>query len=83
MPLSKHPALQYLLLDRDAHSSGVTRMYSDVAVVASDQSLSMACGHLLDPGRDRLTAMPLEVLQVAHVVNLHAVMRAAQLTCIR
>jgi hypothetical protein len=48
VPLSKHPALQYLLLDRDAHSRGVTRMDSDVAVVASDESLSMACGHFLD-----------------------------------
>jgi len=51
--------------------------------VAGNQGLSVARGHLLDPGRDRLAAMLLKVLQVAHVMNLHAVMRAAQLTCIR
>ena len=58
-------------------------MDGDVAIVAGDQGLAMACGHLLDPGRDRFPRMLLEVLQVAHVMDLHTVMRAAQLARIR
>jgi hypothetical protein len=51
-----------------------SRVDGDVAVVADDQSLSLARSHLLDPGRNRLAAMLLEVLQVAHVMDLHAVL---------
>jgi len=58
-------------------------MDSNVAVVASNQGLPMTRGHLLDPGRYRPPTMPLEVLQVAHMVNLHAVVGAAQLTRVR
>jgi hypothetical protein len=61
----------------------MSRVDGDVAVVAGDQGLSLARGHLLDPGRDRLAAMFLEIFQVAQVMDLHAVMRAAQLTRIR
>jgi hypothetical protein len=61
----------------------MSRVYGDAAVVAGDQSLSVACGHFLDPGRDRLAAMLLEILQVAHVMDLHVVVRAAQLARIR
>ena len=46
-------------------------MDSNVAVVASDQGLPMTRGHLLDPGRYRPPAMSLEILQVAHVMDLH------------
>ena len=58
---------------RDARPRGAPRVDGDVAVVAGDQGLPLARGHLLDPGRDRPTAMALEILQVAHVVDLHAV----------
>ena len=58
---------------RDARPRGTPRVDGDVAVVAGDQGLPLARGHLLDPGRDRPTAMALEILQVAHVVDLHAV----------
>jgi hypothetical protein len=58
-------------------------MDSDVAIVAGDEGLPMACGHLLHPGRDRLPSVVLEVLQMAHVVDLHAVMRAAELARVR
>ncbi len=44
-----------------------------VARTAGDQGLPLARSHLLDPGRNRPTAMTLEILQVAHVVDLHAV----------
>jgi hypothetical protein len=54
-----------------------------VAVVAGDQGLAVARGHLLHPGRDRSAAVPQEVFQVAHGVNLHAVLRAAQLAGVR
>ncbi len=69
--------------NRDARSCGMSRMDGDVAVVACNQGLSLARGHLLDRGRDRLAAMLLKVLQVAHVMDLHAVMRAAQLAGVR
>ena len=58
---------------RDALPRGTPRVDGDVAIVADDQGLPLARGHLLDPGRNRPTAMVLEILQVAHVVNLHAV----------
>jgi hypothetical protein len=58
---------------RDARPRGTPRVDGDVAIVAGDQGLPLARGHLLDPGRDRPTAMALEIFQVAHVVNLHAV----------
>jgi hypothetical protein len=45
----------------------------DVAIVAGDQGLPLTRSHLLNPGRNRPTAMALEILEVAHVVNLHAV----------
>src|SRR2546421_2177101 len=68
---------------RNALPRGPSRVDGDVAVVAGDQSLAVARSHLLDPGRNRSTAMLLEILQVAHVVDLHAVVRAAQLAGIR
>ncbi len=58
---------------RDARPRGTPRVDGDVAIVASDQGLPLTRGHLLDPGRNRPTAMALEILQVAHVVDLHAV----------
>ena len=58
-------------------------MDGDVALVAGNQGLAMACGHFLHPGRDRFPPMLLEVLQMAHMVDLHAVVRAAQLACVR
>ena len=58
---------------RDALPRGTPRVDGDVAIVAGDQSLPLARGHLLDPGRDRATAMSLEVLQVTHVMDLHTV----------
>src|SRR5204863_2920560 len=54
---------------RDTLPRGTPRVDGDVAIVASDQGLPLARGHLLDPGRDRSTAMALEVLQVARVVD--------------
>jgi len=58
---------------RDALPRGTPRVDGDVEIVAGDQGLPLARSHLLDPGRNRPTAMALEVLQVAHVVDLHAV----------
>jgi hypothetical protein len=58
---------------RDALPRGTPRVDGDVAIVAGDQGLPLARSHLLDPGRNRPTAMTLEILQVAHVVDLHAV----------
>jgi len=59
---------------RDARSCRATRVDGDVAIVAGDQGLPMACGHLLDPSRNRFPRMLVEILQVAHVMDLHAVM---------
>jgi hypothetical protein len=58
---------------RDALPRGTPRVDGDVAILAGDQSLPLARGHLLHPGRDRATAMSLEVLQVTHVMDLHTV----------
>src|SRR5262249_30317145 len=63
MPLSKHPALQ-CRSGRGAHPCELSRVDDGVAVVTDDQGLTMACSHLLAPGRDQFAAMSLEVLQM-------------------
>jgi hypothetical protein len=58
-------------------------MDGDVAVVAGDQGLAMTRRHLVHLGRDRPSALLLKVLEMAHVMNLHAVVRATQLAGVR
>jgi hypothetical protein len=58
---------------RDTLPRGTPRVDGDVAVMAGDQGLPLARGHLFDPGRDWSTAMAPEILHVTHVMDLHTV----------